>query len=71
LEEDCLRKAVAYLFVSQFKTIDNNQNAWGGRNGVCKKIKERLGLNISTKIDHILNDVLACKQAGISYEGER
>jgi hypothetical protein len=26
---------------------------------------------LHTKLDHILNDVLACKKAGISYKGER
>jgi hypothetical protein len=71
LKEDCFRKAVAFLFVSEYNSQDNALQAWCGRGGIRKKIRDRLGISPQTKIDHILNDVLACKKAGISYEGER
>ena len=71
LKADCFRKAIAFLFVTEFNAIENNQNAWSGKKGIRKKIRDRLSLNPHTKLDHILNDVIACKKAGISYEGER
>jgi len=71
LKEDRFRKAVAFLFVTEFNAIENNQNAWSGRKRIRKKIRDRLSLNLHTKLDHIINDVIACKKAGISYEGER
>jgi hypothetical protein len=71
LKQDCFRQAVAFLFVTEYNTIDNKNNAWSGRNGIRKKIRVRLGLRKGAPIDHILNDVLACKKAGISYNGER
>jgi hypothetical protein len=71
LKENCYRKAVAFLFVTELKAIDNNHEAWSGRNGIRKEIRERLGLPRNARLDHILIDVLACKKAGISYEGEQ
>jgi hypothetical protein len=71
LKQDCFRKAVAFLFVTAYDTIDNTEGAWEGKNGIRGQIRDRLSLHNGTRLDHILNDVLACKKAGISYDGER
>jgi hypothetical protein len=68
LKDDCFRKTVALLFFTEFDTIDNTQNAWIGKSGILLKIRDQLRLNSTTKVNHMLNDVLACKQAGISYD---
>jgi hypothetical protein len=71
LKDDCFRQGVVFLFVNKFDSIDNTHNASFGKGGIRTKIRERLGLNETTKVDHIFNDVLACKKTGISYNGER
>jgi hypothetical protein len=70
LGEDAVRLSVAYLFITQHDALEDRA-FWGGKSGVRKNIRDRLGISENTKIDHILLDVLACKKAGISYRGER
>jgi hypothetical protein len=70
LGDDVVRLAVAFLFVTHHDALED-RNLWSGKYGIRKNIRDRLGLQCQTKIDPILNDVLACKKAGISYTGER
>jgi hypothetical protein len=61
------RLAIGYMFYKKFGAPENHQE-WRDKK-IRPQIRKAFDLDDGTRIDHILNDVVACKKAGISYTG--
>jgi hypothetical protein len=67
--ETVQRLAIGYMFFKTFGAPEDHQE-WRDRN-ICPQIRKAFNLDDGSRIDHILNDVVACKKAGIEYRGSR
>jgi len=67
--ELCRRQAIAYLFVQVYKCPPPSE--WKGRDGVIPRIRDTLGIPATTKLDSILEDIMACEASGKQYSGHR
>jgi hypothetical protein len=66
------RIAVAYVFHNAFGSPeDNDDTPWIGRGNIIQKICEKLNISQHTKLYSVLEDVIACKQKGTTYLGQR
>jgi hypothetical protein len=63
------RSAIGCMFYKKFGAPENHQE-WRDKK-ICPQIRKAFDLSYSARIDHILNDVVACKKAGIAYTGTR
>ncbi len=57
------------MFHKKFGAPENHQE-WRDKK-IRPQIRKAFDLSYSARIDHILNDVVACKKAGIAYTGTR
>jgi hypothetical protein len=57
------------MFYKKFGAPENHQE-WRDKN-IRPQIRKAFDLSYSARIDHILNDAVACKKAGIAYTGTR
>jgi hypothetical protein len=60
---------LGYIFFKKFGAPENHQE-WRDKK-ICPKIRKAFVMHDAARIDHILNDVVACKKAGIAYTGTR
>jgi hypothetical protein len=63
------RLAIGYMFYKKFGAPENHRE-WRDRK-IRPQIRKAFDLPPGARIDHILNDVVACKKAGIAYTGTR
>jgi hypothetical protein len=63
------RLAIGYMFYKKFGAPENHQE-WRDKK-ICPQSRKVFDLDDGTRIDHILNDTVACKKAGISYTRTR
>jgi hypothetical protein len=63
------RLAIGYMFFKKFGAPENHQE-WRDKK-IRPKIRRAFDMPSGARIDHILNDVVACKKAGIAYTGTR
>jgi hypothetical protein len=63
------RLAIGYMIYKKFGAPENHQE-WRDKK-IGPQIRKAFDLSYSARIDHILNDVVACKKAGIAYPGTR
>jgi hypothetical protein len=63
------RLAIGYMFHKKFGAPENHQE-WRDKK-IRPQIRKAFDMPSGARIDHILNDVIACKKAGIAYTGTR
>ncbi len=63
------RLAIGYMFFKKFGAPENHQE-WRDKK-IRPQIRKAFDMPSGARIDHILNDVIACKKAGIAYTGTR
>ena len=63
------RLAIGFMFYKKFGAPENHQE-WRLQK-IRPQIRKAFDLPPGARIDHILNDVVACKKAGVAYTGTR
>jgi hypothetical protein len=63
------RLAIGYMFYKKFGAPED-RHEWRAKK-IRPQLRKAFDLDDGTRIDHILNDVVACKNAGIEYTGTR
>jgi hypothetical protein len=70
LEDKSKRIGIAFVFQQVFGG-PADEKEWTGRSGVIPKLRKMLSLPKGTCLKPLLRDVIACREMGVPYTGER